>query len=107
MRVKEAIDEILRHTLPDTINGIHIKTNLREVQSLVYHDQKDLVLIIMPVEVECENVAVSLRICSDTIPSDFDQTSLAYQHLQKCIEEMLMTYIRNLKRWCKIEFPNV
>lgn len=97
MNIKTAIEEIIKSTIPDSVNGIHIKTDLRETQSLVYHDQKDLVLTIMPVEIGCEDVAVSMRICLDTFPSDFDQTSLAYQHLQRQIEEMLMTYIRNLK----------
>lgn len=101
MRVKEAIDEILRNTLPDTINGIHIKTDLREVQSLVYHDQKDLVLTIMPVGIKCEDVAVSMRMCLDTFPSDFYKTSLAYERLQRYVGEMLMTYIQNLKNVLK------
>lgn len=101
MKVIAAIKNILSLTLPDTINGIHIKHDLREVQSLMYHDQKDYILTIMPVGIECENVAVSLRICPDAFPFDFNETSLAYEHLQKQIEEMVMIYIRNIKKWCE------
>lgn len=98
MNIKTAIEEIIKFTIPDSVNGIHIKTDLREVQSLVYHDQRDLMLTIMPVEIKCEDVAVSMRICFDEIPSDFDKTSLAYQHLQRYVGEVLMTYIQNLKK---------
>lgn len=101
MNIKTAIEEIIKSAIPDSVNGIHIKTDLREAQSLVYYDQKDLMLMIMPVEIKCEDVAVSMRICLNAFPSDFDQTSLAYQHLQRQIEEMLMTYIRNLKNVLK------
>lgn len=101
MNIKTAIEEIIKLTIPDSVNGIHIKTDLREVQSLVYHDQRDLMLTIMPVEIKCEDVAVSMRICLDTFPSDFSQTSLAYKHLQRQIEETLMTYMRNLKNVLK------
>lgn len=100
MKVINAIENILKETLPDTINGIHIKFDLREVQSLVYHDTKDYILTLMPVEINCENVAVSLKISPDTFPLDFDETSLAYKHLQKQIEEMLMMYMRNINKWC-------
>lgn len=65
MNVKTVIEEIIESAIPDSVNGIHIKTDLREVQSLVYHDQRDLMLTIMPVEIECEDVAVSMRICLD------------------------------------------
>ncbi len=98
MNIKTAIEEIIKSTIPDSVNGIHIKTDLREVQSLVYHDQRDLVLTIMPVEIKCEDVAVSMRMCLHTFPSDLSQASLAYKHLQRQIEKMLMTYIRNLKK---------
>ena len=101
MNIKTAIEEIIKSTIPDSVNGIHIKTDLREVQSLVYYDQRDLVLTIMPVEIKCEDVAVSMRICFDEIPSDFDKTSLAYERLQRYVGETLMTYIQNLKGWYK------
>lgn len=101
MNIKTAIEEIIKSTIPDSVNDIHIKTDLREVQSLVYHDQRDLVLTIIPVEIKCEDVAVSMRMCLDTFPYDLSQTSLAYKHLQRQIEEMLMTYIQNLKKWCE------
>ena len=96
----KAIQSILKSTLPDTINDIHIKYDLREVQSLVYYDQKDCILTLMPVEIKCENVAVSLRISPHTFPLDFGETSLVYEYLQKQVEEMLMMYIRNIKKWC-------
>lgn len=99
MRVTTAIENILKETMPDTINGIHIKYDLREVQSLVYYDQKDYILTLMPIGIECENVAVSLRISPYTFPLDINETSLAYGCLQKQVEEMLMTYIRNIKNW--------
>lgn len=100
MKIKDAVNMIMETTLPDTINNIHIKYDLREVQSLVYHDQKDCILTIMPVEIKCENVAVSLRLAPFTFPLDFSEASLAYQHLQKQVENMLMEYIRNIKKWC-------
>ena len=100
MKITTAIEDILKETLPNTINGIHIKYDLREVPSLVYHDQKDCILVLMPVEIECEDIAVSLRISPYAFPFDFSETSLAYKHLQKQVEEMLMTYIRNAKKWC-------
>ena len=92
------IKQILEETLPDSVNGIHIKYDLREVPSLAYYDQTDCVITIMPVEIKCEDAAVSMRIASDALPVDFDETSLAYKHLQKQIEEMLMMYIRNIKK---------
>lgn len=101
MKIDDAIKNILKETLPDSINGIHIKYDLREVQSLVYHDQKDYILTIMPVEIKCENVTVSLRFAPFTFPLDFSEASLAYQHLQKQVENMLMEYIRNIKKWCE------
>lgn len=99
MQVITAIKNILESTLPDAINGIHIKYDLREVPSLVYHDQKDCILTIMPLEIKCEDIAVSLRISPYTFPLDINETSLAYGYLQKQVEEMLMTYIRNIKNW--------
>lgn len=99
MKAITAIENILKETLPDTINGIHIKYDLREVQSLVYHDQKDYILTLMPTEIRCEDIAVSLRISLYTLPFDFDKTSLAYKYLQKEVGEALMTYIRNMKKW--------
>lgn len=99
MKAITAIENILKETLPDTINGIHIKYDLREVQSLVYHDQKDYILTLMPAEIRCEDIAVSLRINPYTFPFDFDKMSLAYKYLQKEVGEALMTYIRNMKKW--------
>ena len=98
MKIDDAIKNILKETLPDTINGIHIKYDLREVQSIVYHDQKDYILTLMPAEIRCEDIAVSLRISPYTLPFDFDKTSLAYKYLQKEVGEVLMTYIRNLNK---------
>lgn len=94
----KVIQNILKSTLPNTVNDIHIKYDLREVQSSIYHDQKDCILTLMPVEIRCEDVAVSLRISPYTFPSDFNETYLAYKHLQKQIEEMLMMYIKNVKK---------
>lgn len=94
----KVIRNILESTLPDVVDGIHIKYDLREVPSLVYHDQKDCILTLMPAEIRCEDVAVSLRINPYTFPSDFNETSLAYKHLEKQIEEILMMYIKNVKK---------
>lgn len=99
MKITTAIEDILKETLPNTVNGIHIKYDLREVPSLVYHDQKDCILTLMPVEIRCEDVVASLRISPYTFPFDFNETSLAYKHLQKQIEDMLIAYIRNVKKW--------
>jgi len=30
MNIKTAIEEIIKFTIPDSVNGIHIKTDLRE-----------------------------------------------------------------------------
>jgi hypothetical protein len=98
MKIEDTITNILKESLPNSIDNIHIKYDLREVQSSIYHDQKDYILTLMPVEIRCEDVAVSLRISPYTFPSDFNETSLAYKHLEKQIEEMLMMYIKNVKK---------
>lgn len=98
MKIEDTITNILKESLPNSIDNIHIKYNLREVQSFIYHNQKDYILTLMPVEIRCEDVAVSLRISPYTFPSDFNETSLAYKHLEKQIEEMLMMYIKNVKK---------
>ena len=101
MRIMTAIENILKEILPDTINGIHTKYDLRGVSSHIYYDQKDYICTLMPVEINCENIAVSLRISPYTFPFDFSETSLAYKHLQKQVEEMLITYIKNINKWCE------
>lgn len=97
-QIIKVIRNILKSTLPDVVDGIHIKYDLREVQSSIYYDQKDCILTLMPVEIRCEDVAVSLRISPYTFPSDFNETSLAYKNLEKQIEEMLIMYIKNIKK---------
>lgn len=98
MNLREAVSEILKSTLPNSINGIHIKYDLREVSSLTYYDEKEYVVTLMPVEADCENVALSLRICPCYFPSDLRKASVAYEYLQKQVEKMLMTFIRNINR---------
>jgi hypothetical protein len=98
MKLTEAIKNILYDIIPNTINGIHSKCILREVPSLRYHDTKDYILILAPVEIKHENVAVSLRIYPDTFSLDFDEASLSYYYLSKDIERVLLTYIRNIKK---------
>lgn len=98
MRLTEAIKNILHDIMPNTINGIHSKYILREVPSLGYHDAKDYILILAPVEIKHENVAVSLRICPDTFPLDFDEASLSYYYLRMDLEKVLLTYIKNIKK---------
>lgn len=98
MKIEDAITNILKESLPNSIDNIHIKYDLRKVPSLIYYDQKDCILTLMPVEIRCEDVAVSLRISPYTFPSDFNETSLAYKNLEKQIEEMLMMYIKNVKK---------
>lgn len=94
----KVIRNILESILPDVVDGIHIKYDLREVQSSIYHDQKDCILTLMPLEIRCEDVAVSLRISPYTFPSNFNETSLAYKNLEKQIEETLILYIKNVKK---------
>lgn len=98
MKVIEAIKNILYDIMPDTINGIHSKCILREVPSLRYHDAKDYIFILAPVEIKHENVAVSLRIYPDTFSLDFDEASLSYYYLRMDIEKALLTYIKNIKK---------
>lgn len=64
MKINDAIKNILKETLPDSINNIHIRYDLRESKSLTYCDQKDYIITIMPVEIDCENVAASTRVLS-------------------------------------------
>lgn len=87
--------------MPDTINGIHSKCILREVPSLRYHDAKDYILILAPIEIKHENVAVSLPIYPDAFPLvDFDEASTSYYYLRMDIERALLTYIKNIKKVC-------
>lgn len=99
MKINDAIKNILKETLPDSINNIHIRYDLRESKSLTYCDQKDYIITIMPVEIDCENVAASTRVLSRIFPFDFNESSLAYKYLQRQIEEMLMIYIKNVKKY--------
>lgn len=98
MKIEDAITNILKESLPNSVDNIHINYDLRKVSSLIYHDWKDYILTLMPIEISCEGVAVSLRISPYTFPSDFNETSLAYKNLEKQIKEMLMMYIKNIKR---------
>lgn len=101
MRLTEAIKNILHDIMPNTINGIHSKYILREVPSLGYHDAKDYIFILAPVEIKHENVAVSLRIYPDAFPLvDFDEASTSYYYLRIDIERALLTYIKNIKKVC-------
>lgn len=98
MNIKNAIEEIIKSTIPDSINGIPIRTDLREVKSDFYHDIKDFNLTLMPESSDCENVAISLRICPDQFPDDTQKGSLAYDRLGYAIGDLLITFIQNIIR---------
>ena len=98
MNIKIAIEEIIKSTIPDSVNGIPIKTDLREVKSDFYHDSKDFNLTLMPESSDCENVAISLRICPDQFPDDTQKGSLAYDRLEYSIGDLLISYIQNIIR---------
>lgn len=97
MTIKEAILQIVKSILPDSINGIHIKYDLRKAQSCVFYDSKDFVLTIMPIVFNCENVAVSLRISPDQYADDICAESMSYRNIEKAVEEMLIVFIKNIK----------
>lgn len=98
MNIKAAIEEIVKSTIPDSVNGIRIKTDLREVKSDIYYDGKDYNLTIMPAIASCEDVAVSMRICPEQFPVDTQKGSLAYERLEYAISDLLITYIQNIIR---------
>lgn len=103
MNVETAIRQIAKEVLPDTINGIRVQYDLRSVKSACYYDAKDYILTIMPVEIQCENVAVSIRICPDDFPFDLSESSLAYGRLRRQVEEILLIYIRNIKKLSQMQ----
>lgn len=87
----ETITGILKSTIPQTINGIPIKYDIREVQSFENFYQNGCVLTITPIEEKCANCSVALR-----IPSSM---STEYKYIQKQVEEMLIIFIRNINKW--------
>lgn len=87
----ETITGILKSIIPQTINGIPLKYDIREVQSFENFYQNDCVLTITPIEEKCANCSVALR-----IPSSM---SMEYEYIQKQVEEMLVMFIRNINKW--------
>lgn len=98
MNIKTAIEEIIKSTIPDSINGIKVRTDLREVKSDYYHDSKDYNITLMPEAIDCENVVISLRICPDQFPVDVKKGSLSYDRLEYAIGDLLVTFIQNIIR---------
>lgn len=87
----KTIMDIFKSIIPQTINGIPLKYDIREVQSFENFYQSDCVLTITPIEEKCANCSVALR-----IPTSM---SMEYEYIQKQIEEMLIMLIRNINKW--------
>lgn len=95
----EIITGIFKSIIPQTINGIPIKYDIREVQSFENFYQNDCVLTITPIEEKCANCSVALRIPTSMFPCNFTKMSIEYEYIQKQVEEMLAMFIRNINKW--------